>query len=213
MRPFTVLTGVAAPLLRPNIDTDAIIPSREMTTVSKSGLAAGLFAGWRYASIGSRSPDPGFVLNHPAYAGATILLGGENFGCGSSREHAVWALAEYGFRAIVAPSFSPIFHQNCIRNGVLPAIVERESLAEIASLVARDPGVHRVTIDLPLRTISVGDSMSAAFLISDEARTMLLDGADAVDLTLRVLPSITVFKSRFDTLHPWVDLAERHERE
>jgi len=120
MQPFTRLTAVAVPLIRDNTDTDAIIPSREMKTVSKVGLSDGLFAGWRYREIGGRDPDPTFVLNDPAYAGAQILLGGDNFGCGSSREHAVWALAEYGFRAVLAPSFSPIFAANCVRNGLAP---------------------------------------------------------------------------------------------
>ncbi len=197
---------MAAPLLRPNIDTDAIIPSREMTTVAKSGLAVGLFAGWRYLSVGGRTPDPAFVLNDPAYAGATILLGGENFGCGSSREHAVWALAEYGFRAVVAPSFSPIFQQNCIRNGVLPAILAREVLGELAELVAAAPAANRVSIDLHARTIAVGETFLTSFQIHDEGRTMLLNGADAVDLTLRLLPSILAFADRRHADHPWVDL-------
>src|SRR5207302_9959572 len=118
--PFTKLTAVAAPLIRANVDTDAIIPSREMKTVSKTGLADGLFAGWRYREVGGRDPKPDFVLNDRAYAGAQILLSGVNFGCGSSREHAVWALAEYGFRAVLAESFSPIFRGNCVRNGVAP---------------------------------------------------------------------------------------------
>jgi 3-isopropylmalate/(R)-2-methylmalate dehydratase small subunit len=179
-----------------------------MTTVSKSGLAAGLFAGWRYARVGSRSPDPTFVLNDPAYAGATILLGGENFGCGSSREHAVWALAEYGFRAIVAPSFSPIFQQNCIRNGVLPAIVTGEILAEIASFVAQAPATHTVSIDLAARTIAVGDQILEDFIIQDEARTMLLNGADAVDLTLSLLSVIREFTQKRHRDQPWVDLSD-----
>ena len=120
MTPFTTLTSIAVPLMRDNIDTDAIIPSREMKTVGKTGLADGLFAGWRYTEVGGRAPEPGFVLNDPAYAGAAILLGGANFGCGSRREHAAWALAEYGFRAVIAPSFNPIFRGNCVRNGIVP---------------------------------------------------------------------------------------------
>ena len=120
MEKFERLTAVAAPLLYVNIDTDAIIPSREMRSGKKTGLAAGLFAGWRYTQIGSRDPNPQFVLNRPEYIDARILLAGENFGCGSSREHAVWALREYGFRALIAPSFSPIFYNNCVRNGIVP---------------------------------------------------------------------------------------------
>src|SRR5690349_19777158 len=139
MEPLVTLTAVAAPLLRANVDTDAIIPSREMRTVSKSGLADGLFAGWRYTAVGGRDPNPDFPLNQPVYAGARILLGGENFGCGSSREHAVWALHEYGFRAVIAPSFSPIFQNNCVRNGVAPVELPAASIEAIADYVGEDP--------------------------------------------------------------------------
>ena len=132
MLKFDVLTAVAAPLLRANVDTDAIIPSREMKTVSKTGLAAGLFAGWRYTQIGGREPDSDFVLNQPAYAGAQVLLAGENFGCGSSSEHAVWALLEFGIRAIAAPSFAPIFRMNCVRNGILPVCLPAATIAALA---------------------------------------------------------------------------------
>ena len=135
MLKFDVLTAVAAPLLRANVDTDAIIPSREMKSVSKTGLAAGLFAGWRYTQIGGREPDPDFVLNQPAYAGAQVLLAGENFGCGSSREHAVWALLEFGIRAIIAPSFAPIFRMNCVRNGILPVCLPAATIAALAESV------------------------------------------------------------------------------
>ncbi len=148
MRKFDVLTGVAAPLLRANVDTDAIIPSREMKSVSKHGLADGLFAGWRYLAIGGREPDPGFVLNQPAYAGTSILLAGENFGCGSSREHAVWALDEYGIRAVIAPSFAPIFQGNCVRNGLLPVRLDAGAVARLAEAVAPDPQHRPVTVDL-----------------------------------------------------------------
>src|SRR5512145_1859336 len=141
MLPFDVLTAVAAPLIRANVDTDAIIPSREMKSVSKQGLADGLFAGWRYTTIGGREPDPAFVLNQPAYAGARILLGGENFGCGSSREHAVWALLEYGIRAV-------IFHGNCVRNGILPVRLDAGSIARLAEAVAPDPQQRQLTVDL-----------------------------------------------------------------
>jgi 3-isopropylmalate/(R)-2-methylmalate dehydratase small subunit len=129
MEPVRLLTAVAAPLLRANIDTDTIIPSREMKSVAKTGLAAGLFAGWRYTAIGGREPNPEFVLNQPAYAGTRILLGGENFGCGSSREHAVWALHEYGIRAVIAPSFAPIFFGNCVRNGIVPVVLPAAQIA------------------------------------------------------------------------------------
>src|SRR5204862_7932936 len=121
------------------------------------GLADGLFAGWRYKTIGGREIDPAFVLNLPAYRGAEILLGGSNFGCGSSREHAVWALAEYGFRAILAPSFAPIFRANCVRNGIAPVPVSAEAIAHIAGLVALAPQSQRVTVDLEARVVIAPD--------------------------------------------------------
>ena len=179
MQPFTYLTAIAAPLLRDNIDTDAIIPSREMRSVSKTGLADGLFAGERYLTIGGRDPDPAFVLNQSAYAGTQILLAGGNFGCGSSREHAAWALAEYGIRAIVAPSFNPIFHGNCIRNGIVPVVLDAATIAALAAQASR------ITIDLPAQTLTGPDGIAHSFPIADEAREMLLEGLDAIDLTLK----------------------------
>ena len=187
MTPFTILDGIAAPLIRPNIDTDAIIPSREMKGVTKAGLADGLFAGWRYTEVGGRTPRQDFVLNDPAYSGATILLGGENFGCGSSREHAVWALAEYGFRAVIAPSFSPIFQQNCLRNGLLAAAAAPDFIAELATGVAAGPQDYRVHID-------------------QEAKDMLLHGLDAIALTLRSLGAIQAFRTEDRARRPWVYL-------
>ena len=129
MTPFTSLSSVAIPLLRDNVDTDAIIPSREMRSTGRTGLADGLFAPWRYLDVDARLPDPAFPLNDARSKGAQILLGGENFGCGSSREHAVWALAEWGIRAVIAPSFAPIFKANCLRNGLLPVELPAADLA------------------------------------------------------------------------------------
>jgi 3-isopropylmalate/(R)-2-methylmalate dehydratase small subunit len=208
MQPFTVLTGVAAPLLRPNIDTDAIIPSREMKGVSKKGLAGGLFAGWRYTSIAERAPNPSFVLNDPAYAGATILLGGENFGCGSSREHAVWALAEYGFRAIIAPSFSPIFQNNCVRNGILAARAPASLLDRLAGEIAPDPQSRLVTIDLKSQTINAPSLEAMRFEIAEEAKAMLLEGLDAIALTLKSAPQINAFRNNDRLARPWVYAGE-----
>ncbi len=209
MTPFTVLTGVALPLVRPNIDTDAIIPSREMKGVSKTGLADGLFAGWRYTAVGGREPDPGFELNDPRYAGASILLGGENFGCGSSREHAVWALAEYGFRAVVAPSFSPIFQNNCLRNGVLAAVVEAEAVGRLAASIAPDPQHRRLTIDLQAQTITGPDGGVCRFPLGEEAKTMLLHGLDIIALTLQRAPEISAFRDADRLRRPWAYLPER----
>lgn len=204
MEPFSTLTAVAAPLMRANIDTDAIIPSREIRSVSKTGLADGLFAGWRYTEIGGRDPDPAFVLNRPAYAGAKILLGGENFGCGSSREHAAWALAEYGFRAILAPSFNPIFFNNCVRNGIVPVIVAAEPIAACAAQVEVDPQEHRVTVSLEEMSIVAPDGRRTPFELGDEQREMLLHGLDAIDLTLRWRDEIEAFRRADSARRPWI---------
>ena len=202
MEPFRTLTAVAAPLLRDNVDTDAIIPSREMRTVSKKGLAAGLFSGWRYLAIGGREPNPGFVLNDPAYAQARILLAGENFGCGSSREHAVWALAEYGFRAIVAPSFNPIFRGNCIANGVLPVELPRPTIDEIAARLAAEPA-KPLTIDLVGREIVTPSGARYSFAIDEESRAALLAGLDPVSQTLELQDAILEFIERDRATRPW----------
>ena len=175
MEKFTILRSRAAPLVRDNVDTDAIIPSREMKAVSKHGLADGLFANWRYTNVDARTPDPAFVLNQPEYAGAEILLGGANFGCGSSREHAVWALAEYGFRAIIAKSFNPIFRGNCVRNGVLPVVLDPEPVRGAGGLVE---------IDLPAQEVRDGNR-TWHFEIDDEAKQMLVQGLDPIALTLQ----------------------------
>ena len=157
MQAFTRHDGVAAPILRGNVDTDAIIPSREMKKVSKLGLGEGLFAGWRYREVGGREINPDFVLNQAQYAGASVLLSGPNFGCGSSREHAVWALKEHGIRALVAPSFGAIFANNCIRNGLLPLVLEETPIAHIAEWVAEDPQAHTVIVDLPEQILYAGE--------------------------------------------------------
>jgi 3-isopropylmalate/(R)-2-methylmalate dehydratase small subunit len=204
MEKFKKLHAVAAPLLRANVDTDAIIPSREMRTVSKTGLADGLFAGWRYTTIGGRDPNPDFVLNKPAYAGTRVLLGGENFGCGSSREHAVWALFEYGIRAVVAPSFSPIFYGNCIRNGIVPVRLPADLVATIAAQVEPDPADRQVTVDLERCRVFAPDGTEHAFEIEPEAREMLLEGLDAIDLTLKSRAAIDGFLARDRALRPWI---------
>ena len=204
MEKFETLTAVAAPLVRANVDTDAIIPSREMKAVSKTGLAEGLFAGWRYTEIGGREPNPEFVLNRPGYAGARILLGGENFGCGSSREHAVWALAEYGFRAVIAPSFSPIFYGNCVRNGIVPVKLPADAVAALAAAVERDPAHTPLTVDLVQQQVRAPDGQSYDFPIEAEAREMLLEGLDAIDLTLKQRATIEDFLARDRAARPWI---------
>jgi 3-isopropylmalate/(R)-2-methylmalate dehydratase small subunit len=203
MQPFEPITAVALPLLRDNIDTDALIPSREITTVSKTGLASGLFAGWRYIGGDHRKPDPAFELNDLSYRGAQILLAGDNFGCGSSREQAVWALGEYGFRVLAAPSFNPIFYRNCVRNGIVPAILPSSRIAEIARWVRADPRTNRLSIDLRERVIRASGRRSWAFTIADEARDFLLRGVDAIDETLRLRDKIAEFRAADKLRRPW----------
>ncbi len=201
--PFHNLTAVALVLLRDNIDTDAIIPSREIRSVTKVGLAAGLFANWRYLKPEERVPDPTFVLNDPAYHGAQILITGENFGCGSSREQAVWALHEYGVRAVLAGSFNAIFYRNCLRNGVLPGQLGRAALEQIARWVAQNPQRNQIEIDLSRRTVLAADR-EWPFQIEEDARNGLLDGVDEIERTLRFSDQINAFRNADMVLRPWV---------
>lgn len=204
MTPFTTLTAIAAPLLRDNIDTDTIIPSREMKSTGKTGLADGLFAPWRYLAPGGRDPDPAFVLNQPRYAGARIILGGSNFGCGSSREHAVWALAEYGIRAVIAPSFAPIFASNCTRNGIVPVVLDPKTVAEIAA------DGQLVTVDLPTQRVAIATDRSWSFEIGPEAKAMLLEGLDAIELTFKHQAQIAAFQAADRQARPWIYLGDVH---
>lgn len=199
--PFLRHVGIAAVLLRDNIDTDQIIPSREMKTVSRSGLAEGLFAGWRYLNPETRTRDPGFVLNQPEQASATVLISGENFGCGSSREHAVWALKEYGIRAILAKSFGEIFHGNCIRNGILPIVLNAEQVEQFA----RQQPPLQVAIDLQAQTLScdgLPDSVQS-FSIGSFAKRLLIEGLDPIELTLTHRAEIEAFFNRDRQDRPW----------
>jgi len=205
-RGFSSLTAVAAPLLRDNVDTDAIIPSREMKAVSKTGLAPGLFAGWRYTEIGGREPAPGFVLNDPAYRGAAILMAGANFGCGSSREHAAWALAEYGFRAVVAQSFNPIFFNNCIRNGIVPIVAQPDLIAALVEEVATDPQGRPLTVDLANLGLSAPSGLRTSFVLSPEAQAMLIGGLDQIDLTLQKREQIAAFRAADRDRRPYIYL-------
>ena len=204
MEKFIEHTGVAAPLLRINIDTDAIIPSREMKRVSKQGLGEGMFAGWRYQEPGSRELNPDFVLNKPDYAGTSILLSGDNFGCGSSREHAVWALDEFGIRVIVAPSFGAIFYNNCIRNGLLPIILDDTVIQDLASQVETDPQSRKIKVSLADKTLTAPNGTVHAFEIEDNHREMLLEGLDVIGLTLRHESEIDAFQDRDRARRPWI---------
>ena len=205
MKPLELHTGVAAPLLRANVDTDAIIPSREMRRVSRSGLADGLFAHWRYLDAERRLPNPEFILNHPERAGASILLGGPNFGCGSSREFAVWALAEFGVRVIVAPDFNPIFQKNCVANGLLPAQVPQSGIQALAAWSDEDPQRNRLTVDLRASVMEGGGS-PVPFAISEGQRVRLLRGLDDITLTDESGAKIDAFERQRLAEQPWVRL-------
>lgn len=205
MEKFITLSAIAAPIMRVNIDTDIIIPSREMKQVSKKGLSSGLFAGWRYLDMETREPDPGFILNDPAYFGTQILLAGDNFGCGSSREHAVWALIEYGIRVIIAPSFSSIFLGNCIQNGLLPIVLPKADVNNLRKqAVGGAEGVF--TVDLENQTITAPDNKTLTFYIPANHRRALMDGLDLVDQTLLVQKDIEAFEQKRFSTHPWAAL-------
>jgi 3-isopropylmalate/(R)-2-methylmalate dehydratase small subunit len=201
---FTRLTAIAAPLLRINVDTDAIIPSREIKGVSKTGLATGLFAGWRYREPGSREENPEFILNREPYRQAQILLSGANFGCGSSREHAVWALHEWGIRAIIAPSFGAIFQGNCVRNGILPVVLEQGIVERLAAWVEAAPAKNLLTVDLQRCTVTASEVHP--FSIAPADREMLLEGLDAIALTMKRDDEILAFQARDRLRRPWIYL-------
>jgi 3-isopropylmalate/(R)-2-methylmalate dehydratase small subunit len=206
MEKFTTLTAIAAPLLRINVDTDAIIPSREMKKVAKTGLADGLFAAWRYTAPGGRTENPDFILNREPYRRARILLSGLNFGCGSSREHAVWALHEWGIRAILAPSFGAIFQGNCVRNGILPVVLDNTVVEDIAAQVSRDPGRAQVTVDLTNERVTAPNGQLHPFQLPPADRAMLLEGLDAIALTQKRDDEILAFQARDRLRRPWIYL-------
>jgi 3-isopropylmalate/(R)-2-methylmalate dehydratase small subunit len=193
MLPFRVHTGVAAPLDHPNVDTDQIIPKQFLKRVERTGFGQFLFYDRRYKADGQ--PDPAFVLNEPRYAGASVLLAGRNFGCGSSREHAPWSLLDFGFRAIVAPSFADIFKNNCTKNGVLPVALKDDEVAELVRR-AREVEGYRLTVDLERREVSDGRGFRATFEIDEFRRQCLLEGLDDVGLTLRHESLISDFEGR-----------------
>jgi 3-isopropylmalate/(R)-2-methylmalate dehydratase small subunit len=193
MTPFAILTSIVAPLPQDNVDTDTIIPSREMKSTGKNGLAEGLFAPWRYADVATRTENPDFVLNQPEYRNAQILASGANFGCGSSREHAVWALAEYGIRCVIAESFAPIFYNNCVRNGLVPIVLQKTVIGTLAGGTA--------TVDLAAQTVN-----GHRFEMDGEAKMMMLEGLDAIDLTLKHQDAIASWQAKDRAARPWIYL-------
>lgn len=203
MEPFLHHTGIAAPLLRINVDTDAIIPSREMKRVSKKGLGEGLFANWRYSDPPNRTENPDFVLNQPPWREASILLAGANFGCGSSREHAVWSLKDFGFRAVIAPSFGSIFFGNCMRNGILPVVLEEAIVTKLVEAEEANPG-QTMTIDLNRCEVIDADGARYTFDIPQRPRELLMKGLDPIAATLTEAAVIEDFLARDRHERPWV---------
>ena len=182
MQPFRNHTGLAVPLDRPNVDTDQIIAKQFLKRVERTGFGEFLFYDWRFRPNGQT--DSSFPLNEPRYAGASVLIAGKNFGCGSSREHAPWSLADYGFRAIIAPSFADIFANNCLKNGLLPVVLSKAQVAELMRR-AREIEGYRATVDLVSKTVSDSESFAATFEIGDFQRYCLLEGLDDIGLSMK----------------------------
>ena len=199
MTPFRVHTGRVAPLDRPNVDTDQIIPKQFLKRIERTGFGPALFYDWRYETDG-RTPRAEFELNRPEYQGASILVAGPNFGCGSSREHAPWALADYGLRALVAPSFADIFYNNCFQNGLLPIRLAPETIRDLFDRIARAGAAgYTLTVDLERCEIrDAADAVVASFEIDPYRRESLLAGLDEVDRTLRLDEAISAYEARFD---------------
>ena len=196
MEPFTKLTGLAAPLDRVNADTDQIIPKQFLKRIERTGFGQFLFFDWRYEADG-KMPNPDFELNQPQYQGATILITGKNFGCGSSREHAPWALADYGFKAILAPSYADIFYNNCFKNGMLPVVLPEDTIAMLLER-GKTPG-YQMTVDLENQTVSDNQGFSMPFEVDPFRRHCLLNGLDDIGLTLQHEPDITAYESKRPT--------------
>ncbi len=195
MEKFTVLTGLVAPLDRANVDTDQIISKEHLASIKRTGFANALFGRWRQ--------DPDFVLNQPRYKGASILLARKNFGCGSSREHAPWALMDYGFRCVIAPSFADIFFTNCFKNGLLPVVLKESEVDALFYDAASFPG-FKLTVELESQTVSTADgSKKYRFEIDEFRKYCLLNGLDEIGLTLRHADKIRAFEARRKTQFPW----------
>lgn len=200
MEKFTKLTGVAAPLPIINIDTDMIIPKDYLKTIKRTGLGKGLFAEMRFNEDGTENPD--FVLNKPAYRNAQILVAGDNFGCGSSREHAPWALLDFGIRCVISTSFADIFYNNCFKNGVLPIMVSQADLDKLMDDASRGANA-RLTVDLETMTISGPDGGSITFELDEFKRHCMLNGLDDIGLTMEKADSISVFETKNAESRPW----------
>ena len=200
MDKFDTLTGTAAPMHMVNIDTDMIIPARYLKTIKRTGLGAGLFYDLRFSEDGSQKAD--FVLNKPAYKGASILIAGDNFGCGSSREHAPWALVDFGIRCVISTSFADIFYNNCFKNGILPVVVTPEQLEALFDDASRGSNA-KVTIDLVSQTITGPDGGSISFEIDSFRKHCMLNGLDDIGLTEAKTDKINDYESRLANERPW----------
>ncbi|MBL0085631.1 MAG: 3-isopropylmalate dehydratase small subunit [Ideonella sp.] len=210
MQAFTVHKGLVAPMDRANVDTDAIIPKQFLKSIQRSGFGPNLFDEWRYLDKGepgqdaaTRRPNPDFVLNQPRYQGASVLLARENFGCGSSREHAPWALDQYGFRAIIAPSFADIFFNNCFKNGLLPIVLPEIVVARLFDEVHGFVG-YQLTIDLPRQVVVKPDGSEIPFEVQAFRKYCLVNGFDDIGLTLRHAEKIKVFEAERLARMPWL---------
>jgi 3-isopropylmalate/(R)-2-methylmalate dehydratase small subunit len=210
MEPFRVHTGLVAPLDRANVDTDAIIPKQFLKSIKRSGFGPNLFDEWRYLDKGEpgqdpaiRKPNPEFVLNQARYAGASVLLTRQNFGCGSSREHAPWALEQYGFRALIAPSYADIFFNNCFKNGLLPIVLSEDQVSQLFDDVEATPG-YRLTIDLPRQVIVKPDGTELPFDVQPFRKYCLVNGFDDIGLTLRHEEKIRAFERERLATMPWL---------
>ena len=210
MEKFETLTGLVAPLDRANVDTDAIIPKQYLKSIKRTGFGPTLFDDWRYLDPGEPGMDhskrrinPGFVLNLPRDQGAQILLARDNFGCGSSREHAPWALADFGFRAIIAPSYADIFYNNCFKNGLLPIVLERDAVDRLFTECATTPG-YKLTVDLVAQTVASQSGSIFKFEIEAFRRHCLLNGLDDIGLTLQHVAEIKTYEARRRKEAPWL---------
>jgi len=202
LEPFTALTGLVAPLDRTNVNTDEIIPARFTKTIRRTGFIRALFGNWRYLGD-DQTPNPDFVLNQPRYQGASILLAGDNFGCGSSREHAPWAIHDYGFRCIIAPSFADIFYNNCFNNSILPITLDEATVQELFKEVEATEG-YTLHIDLAAQTVTTPDGRVLHFEIDHFRKNALLQGLDNIGWTLSHSDEIAAYEQRRKQEAPWV---------
>jgi len=210
MQAFTTLTGLVAPLDRANIDTDAIIPKQFLKSIHRTGFGPYLFDEWRYLDHGEPGQDcthrpvnQDFVLNQSRYQGAQILLARSNFGCGSSREHAPWALLDYGFQVIIAPSFADIFYNNCFKNGMLPIVLAEEAVEQLFQGVLSTPG-YQLTIDLATQTVTMPEGAVLNFNLDAFRKNCLLNGLDDIGLTLQHAPEIMAYEKQRQQIAPWL---------